>query len=188
MPPATQLAPELAWSQEPDPDGGAERAPQPSSRVLNPTVGAVVAIGLAASAALVALYVHHVTPKPFASKHDSDPLTCGEAGTIPCASALPTAATKGPALTVPPTRLLTPEERDAAFVAEVAPKLPARYNDRLPALAREICLRVGDGEPVAQVIQTYLDKHPDDPDLTYAGLSFFVNDAIRTYCPQYVKG
>lgn len=47
-----------------------------------------------------------------------------------------------------------PTDRDAAFIALVAPNLPAGLSDRLPQVAQDVCSDVGGGKLAGQVTQT----------------------------------
>ncbi len=94
----------------------------------------------------------------------------------------PPPAVTGRAAPPPPTSL-TPEERDARFVALVAPKLPPKYNDgKQPEVAHRMCADIGQGESLAYVVSTY---KPDD--VTWDAMDFLATSAVLMYCPQYAN-
>jgi hypothetical protein len=170
--------------------------------VLVVTMAVLVGTVAVAVITLGAMYVDQLMTKPAAPEpvhpwpwcapgvHSQDGATCIEKPTPSSAASPPTPATvtvtaePSPA---PSTVAAAPTDRDAQFVALVAPKLPPKYNQGLPDVAHEVCADLAGGQLAGQVIETFKNKHPDDPALTWDGLQFFVTNAVQTYCPQYAN-
>lgn len=92
----------------------------------------------------------------------------------------PTTVTSTVTAAPPTTATPTPEQRDAQFVALVAPKLPAKYRDGLPKVAQSVCVDIAQGRSESQEVASFFTRHPDDDTLTWDGLNFFVTVVAKT--------
>ena len=183
VPTAAAARPELAWSQDDESDEPV------SERVPWLTAWGIVAVIAACSAVLAGALGIGLWASRFGHSDVSPVIT-----TAPAVSAQPAPTVKPPppsTVTVtaappapPTTTTLTPQERDSRFVALVAPKLPPKYNDRLPETAQQVCVDIAQGRSQPQEVASFLGKHPNDDELTWDGLSFFVATAVKMYCPE----
>jgi heme/copper-type cytochrome/quinol oxidase subunit 2 len=172
---------ELAWSLDDDSD---EPQRQPWRSVWG--IVAVIAACSVVVAGVIGLVVWLVSR----SGHDVPPPKPSAAPTVSSSVAAPAPTSTVPpvttvTVTAPPTTTtsLTPQERDAQFVALVAPKLPSWANDRLPLVGQDICKGIGEGKSQAELV----DIEQRLGDLTWDAANFLVTTAVQTYCPQYAN-
>jgi Protein of unknown function (DUF732) len=176
IPPATHAAAELAWSVDTEP--AEVEPPSTTSRLV---WSALVALVVALAGALIFLGT------TLFGSHDSKPVeqSAKPTTTVQVAAPPPPAVTVTAAPPAPSTTVAAaPADRDAAFVAKVAPMLPPKYNDGLPTVAQDVCADIARGQSEYQVIESFKSKHSDDASLTWDGLHFFVTNAVQTYCPE----
>lgn len=182
---------DLAWSQAIDTDD------EPGHRSWVRTAALATGIVAAGSAIAAGLWLgvpgfkqavtNRVAPQPTSS---AAPSTVAAAPTPKyCApghnadrGCLPVVVAAPPTVTVTPTTL-SPQDRDARFVALVAPKLPAKYDEGLPTVAQSLCRDIAEGNETKATWLARLLRNADD--VTVDGGTFFVNTAVQMYCPQY---
>jgi hypothetical protein len=179
LPPAKRPAAELAWSADD------ETEPEQTAHHSLLVWSALVALVVAIVGALVFLGTTY-----FAS-HDSRPVEPSARPPAPVAAppAPPTVVVGAPlpSSTVtapPPPSSLTPEEKDARFLALIEPEhLAPRLMDRITEAARDQCRKFAEGEETkATALRRILLNATD---LSIDQGTAYIDDAVSIYCPQY---
>ena len=50
-----------------------------------------------------------------------------------------------------------------------------------------MCKQIGQGKSQPEEVDYLLGLHPDENDLTWDAVNFFVTTAVQMYCPQYAN-
>jgi hypothetical protein len=167
VPPPPSDAPELAWSTD---TGGEEPTNRHGRLIWTGLAVLLVGVGGALSLLLSALFGHHTNSS---GQQPIPPATITVA-------APPVTVTVAPPPTTPISEL-SPQQRDAHFIALVTPQLPPNFSDRLPELGQDICKSVGRGDTQAYEISVIMGNAPN---LTWEQTHFLVTSAVQTYCPE----
>lgn len=169
---------DLAWSDDDD-DEPPQRAPWRSVWGIVAVIAAcATALGIAGGAVAYVLTSNDAQPLP------SKPTTTAAQPVTPppTVTSVPAPSTSVVTQTVTPTTTsLSPEDRDARFIAQVHANLPKVFFDRPVEAAQGLCDELATGDQTKQSAMAAWLKSG----ITVENATVWWNLFTSTYCPQY---